>query len=140
MSDFPVDAVIETENLDAGSDSPASARADLYDLAVAVAAIIASANQPNGIPLLTSAGLLRLDQLPSVPLTGDTVPISKGGTAATTAAEARVNLGVIGIGEGIPLETPFYLDAPTNTVYIKATATAVLIMDGSNVLLELPRP
>jgi len=55
---FPTGTVIPTANLDAGTDSPASARADLLETVQAVNSIIASANGNNGVCVLGGGGKL----------------------------------------------------------------------------------
>jgi hypothetical protein len=53
---FPTGTTIPTTNLNAGTDSPASARADLLQAVEAVNDIIASANAENGVLVLTGSG------------------------------------------------------------------------------------
>lgn len=53
---FPTGTVISTTNLDAGTDSPASARADLLQAVEALNDIIASVNDDNGVLVLTGSG------------------------------------------------------------------------------------
>lgn len=53
---FPIGTVISTANLNAGTDSPALARADLLQAVEAVNDIIDSANQENGVLVLTGSG------------------------------------------------------------------------------------
>lgn len=53
---FPIGTVIPTANLNAGTDSPALARADLLQAVEAVNDIIDSANQENGVLVLTGSG------------------------------------------------------------------------------------
>ena len=91
---WPVSDTYTTDNVSAGPDDPNAARSDLYVALGELIDIKAARGEAGGVASLNDAGLVPLDQLPFVPLTGDTVPIAKGGTAGTTAAEARSNLGL----------------------------------------------
>lgn len=62
---FPTGITINTTNLDSGTDSPASARADLYDLAVAVNDIIGSENAANGVLTLDATGKINSTAFPT---------------------------------------------------------------------------
>jgi hypothetical protein len=62
---FPTGTVIPTNNLDAATDSPASARADLLATVEAVNDIIASANDDNGVLVLTGAGHIPSSTIPA---------------------------------------------------------------------------
>jgi hypothetical protein len=62
---FP-SSTISTDNLDSGTDSPALARADIYNAIVALNAIISEANAADGVALLDSSGLYDPTKLPSV--------------------------------------------------------------------------
>jgi len=62
---FPTSTVIDTTNLDAGTDNPATARADLYDAVVALNSIIDSENDPSGVVTLDASGKLRTAQIPT---------------------------------------------------------------------------
>ena len=69
---FPTGTTIDTTNLDSAEDDPSLAREDLYDLAVAVNAIIASANTANGVLVLGSGGKISANYIPTtVNITGD---------------------------------------------------------------------
>lgn len=69
---FPTATVIDTTNLDAGTDSPATARADLYDAVVALNSIIDSENDASGVVTLDASGKLRTAQIPTtVTVTGN---------------------------------------------------------------------
>lgn len=62
---FPTGTQISTANLDSVDDDPSLARADLYNLAVAVNDIIASANAAQGVLVLDASGKITASLLPS---------------------------------------------------------------------------
>ena len=62
---FPTGTTIPTGNLDAGTDSPASARADLLTAVTAVNDIIASANAASGVLVLTGSAKLPSSTIPT---------------------------------------------------------------------------
>jgi hypothetical protein len=62
---FPTGTTIPTNNLDAGTDSPASARADLLAAVTAVNDIIASANAASGVLVLSGSGKLPSSTIPT---------------------------------------------------------------------------
>jgi hypothetical protein len=62
---FPTGTVISTANLDSGDDDPSLARVDLYNMAVAVNAIIASANASQGVLILDGSGKILGNLLPA---------------------------------------------------------------------------
>jgi len=62
---FPTGTTIPTSNLDAGTDSPASARADLLTAVTALNNIIASANADNGVLVLSGSGKLPNTVIPT---------------------------------------------------------------------------
>lgn len=62
---FPTGTTISTANLDSVDDDPSLARADLYNLAVAVNDIIASANAAQGVLVLDASGKITASLLPS---------------------------------------------------------------------------
>jgi hypothetical protein len=62
---FPIGAVIPTANLDSADDDPNAARIDLLALVNAFNALVASANQSLGIPLLTAGGQIENSQIPT---------------------------------------------------------------------------
>ena len=61
---FPTTAVTTT-NLDAGTDSPASARADILDAVTKLNTIIAEANTANGVCVLTSSAKIPSSSIPA---------------------------------------------------------------------------
>jgi hypothetical protein len=61
---FPTGTTIPTTNLDADTDSPASARADLLQAVEAVNDIIASANSASGVLVLTGSGKIPAGAFP----------------------------------------------------------------------------
>lgn len=62
---FPTGTQISTANLDSADDDPSLARADLYNLAVAVNDIIASANAAQGVLVLNASGKIAATYLPT---------------------------------------------------------------------------
>lgn len=62
---FPTGTTISTANLDSADDDPSLARADLYNLAVAVNDIIASANSAQGVLILNASGKVAGAYLPA---------------------------------------------------------------------------
>ena len=62
---FPTGTTISTANLDSGDDDPSLARVDLYNMAVAVNAIIASANAAQGVLILDASGKIAGSLLPA---------------------------------------------------------------------------
>lgn len=62
---FPTGTTISTANLDSNDDDPSLARADLYNLAVAVNDIIASANAAQGVVVLNASGKIAATFLPT---------------------------------------------------------------------------
>ena len=62
---FPTGTTISTANLDSNDDDPSLARADLYNLAVAVNDIIASANAAQGVLVLNGSGKIAGTFLPA---------------------------------------------------------------------------
>ena len=62
---FPTGTTISTANLDAATDSPASARADLLALAQAVNLIIDSENSASGVLVLTGSGKIPSAAIPT---------------------------------------------------------------------------
>lgn len=69
---FPTGTTIPTTNLASGSSDPSLARADLYDLVVAVNAIIAGYNAAQGVLVLNSSGTVSTAYLPpTIAVTGN---------------------------------------------------------------------
>lgn len=69
---FPSATVIDTTNLDSSADDPSLARADLYDLAVAVNSIIDSENSANGVLVLNGNAQITSSQVPAtISVTGN---------------------------------------------------------------------
>jgi hypothetical protein len=62
---FPTGTTISTANLDSPDDDPSLARVDLFNLAVAVNDIIASANSAQGVLILNSSGKIAGTLLPA---------------------------------------------------------------------------
>lgn len=77
---------LTTTNLDNSSDSPANARADLYDTVVAVNDIIASRNTANGVAGLSSSGYVTQSQINPV------LTSSSGLDITLQPASERVNI------------------------------------------------
>jgi hypothetical protein len=62
---FPTGTTISTANLNSGTDDPSLARADLYNLTVAVNAIIASENLADGVLVLDGTGKVPAANFPT---------------------------------------------------------------------------
>lgn len=62
---FPTGQTISTANLDSPDDDPSLARVDLYNMAVAVNDIIASANSAQGVLILDAGGKVAATLLPA---------------------------------------------------------------------------
>jgi hypothetical protein len=62
---FPTGQSISTLNLDSPNDDPSLARVDLYNMAVAVNDIIASANAAQGVLILDGTGKVAATLLPA---------------------------------------------------------------------------
>lgn len=80
---FPT-STIPTTHLDADTDSPASARADLYSAVVALNSIIDGANGASGVPVLNATGKLDGGVLPNT--------LSSTGTMTLAPTNGVVNL------------------------------------------------
>ena len=69
---FPTGTTIPTTNLASGSSDPSLARADLYDLVVAVNAIIESYNAAQGVLVLDGSAKVSTGYMPStIAVTGN---------------------------------------------------------------------
>jgi len=75
---FPTGTVIDTTNLSTAAGDPSLARADLNNMAVAVNAIIASADQNSGIAMLTAIGQYNGSKFPTTITTTSTIAPSSG--------------------------------------------------------------
>jgi hypothetical protein len=62
---FPTGTQIPTTNLDSSDDDPSLARADLYNLVVAVNQLIASQNLASGVAVLDGTAKIAISNLPS---------------------------------------------------------------------------
>jgi len=62
---FPTGTTISTANLDSPDDDPSLARVDLYNMAVALNAIIASVNSAQGVLILNGSGKVAATYLPA---------------------------------------------------------------------------
>jgi hypothetical protein len=61
---FPTGTVISTDNVDSPDDDPSLARADIYNLILAVNQLIASVDAANGVLTLDSGGLISTAFIP----------------------------------------------------------------------------
>jgi len=120
---FPAAPGFTTENLDAGTDSPNAARADLFNALEDLGDIIESANQPGGVPTLTDAGLISLDQMPLIPNPVQVIPPSKGGTGCSSLEEFLEVLGLAG-GMTFNVNAPVYFGDPANNNYFTFDGSA----------------
>lgn len=104
---FPTGTTISTANLDSPDDDPSLARVDLYNLAVAVNDIIASANAAQGVLILDAGGKIAGSLLPA--------------TFTTTAGNLafQPNSGVVSIQKVLRLSQIVTADLGT----VQGTAT-----------------
>jgi hypothetical protein len=75
---FPSGTTISTANLDSADDDPSLARADLYNMAVAVNSIIASENTASGVLVLDGSGQVPSANMPATLNPTSTQTISPG--------------------------------------------------------------
>jgi hypothetical protein len=97
---FPTGTTISTENVDSPDDDPSLARSDIYNLIVAVNAIIASANQNQGVVLLDSGGRINSARLP-------------GNLAPTGTLNLQPSTGVVNVQNVLRLAQLFSEDLGT---------------------------
>jgi hypothetical protein len=75
---FPSGTTISTANLDSADDDPSLARADLYNMAVAVNSIIASENTASGVLVLDGSAQVPSANMPATLNPASTQTISPG--------------------------------------------------------------
>jgi len=102
MSTFPTSPSFVTTNTDAGSDSPAAARADLLNVMNDVAAIIDSAGLADGTAVLDAAGKIPQAQVPITPIATGRWVRQQAGTYTFTvpAGVYSIEVEVWGAGGG----------------------------------------
>lgn len=100
---FPTGTTISTANLDSPDDDPSLARVDLYNLAVAVNNIIASANSTQGVLILGADGKVSTAYLPGTYQT------------ASGSITLQPNSGVVNISKVIRLAQIFTADLGSAT-------------------------
>ena len=116
---FPTGTVISTANLDSPDDDPSLARVDLYNLAVAVNNIIASANGNQGVLILNSSGKIAASLLP----------------ATFTTASGSINIqpgnGVVGLNRVLRLQQTFSADlGSANGTQSPTAGDLIYLVDG----------
>jgi hypothetical protein len=116
---FPTGTVISTANLDSPDDDPSLARVDLYDLAVAVNNIIASANGSQGVLVLNSSGKINGSLLP----------------ATFSTASGSINIqpanGVVGLNRVLRLQQTFSADlGSANGTQSPSAGDVAYLVDG----------
>lgn len=102
MPTWPASPVVTT-NMDAGSDSPATARSDIKTMADDVNLVIAARGVADGIAALDSAGLVPQAEIPITPISGGAPVVfsTPGSTTWTVPAGVyRVKVTVVGAGGG----------------------------------------
>lgn len=95
-------ANVITTNIDAGSDSPATARGDLKAACDELTNVINGRGAADGVASLDSAGLVPVTQLPAVPLLNGIQVISTPGSGTWTvpAGVTVIEVEVVGAGGG----------------------------------------
>jgi len=116
---FPTGTVISTANLDSPDDDPSLARVDLYNLAVAVNNIIASANGNQGVLILNSSGKIAASLLP----------------ATFTTSSGSINIqpdnGVVGLNRVLRLQQTFSADlGSVNGTQTPTAGDLIYLVDG----------
>jgi hypothetical protein len=86
-------STVNTTNLDNASDSPASARADLYSAVVAVNDIIGSRAAASGIASLDASGLVPAAQIPGTLTTSGSADLNLAPDSDRVNITYIVNLG-----------------------------------------------
>jgi hypothetical protein len=77
---FPTGTVISTDNVDSPDDDPSLARADIYNLILAVNQLIASVNAANGVLTLDNGGKVANAFIPgTISVTGNQILSPTGG-------------------------------------------------------------
>jgi len=116
---FPTGTVISTANLDSPDDDPSLARVDLFNLAVAVNNIIASANAAQGVLILNSSGKIAGSLLPATFTT-------QSGNIALQPAN-----GVVSLNRVLRLQQTVTADLGTATGTASPTAgDLIYLVDG----------
>ena len=111
---FPSTA-ISTANLDAGTDDPSLARADLLTAVTDLNSIITEANTAGGVVVLTSSGKIGTSQVPNT--------ISATGTQVLSPSN-----GVVNIQNVLRLST--LTTARANALTTNTTGDIAMISDG----------
>lgn len=87
---FPAGTTIDTTNLSTADGDPSLARADLYDLAQAVNAIISSYNQASGVLVLDNQGLVQSTRIPATLAPQGTLSLNPAGRIVSIANVLRL--------------------------------------------------
>jgi hypothetical protein len=115
---FPTGTSIATANLDSSDDDPSLARADLYNLVVAVNQLIASANIASGVLVLDGSGKVGVSYLPST--------FSQTGTLAL-----QPSAGIVSVNRVLRLSQTYTADLGSATGTTSPTAGDICyLVDG----------
>ena len=82
---------IDTTNLDSQTDSPAAARADLYNAVVALNTIISEGNGANGVAVLNGDGRLNGAQMPQSITPAGGLTLAPANSIVTLNSVLRMN-------------------------------------------------
>lgn len=124
---FPT-TTASTANLDAGSDSPASARADLYLALQLLNQIIESADLADGVPLLDGSGQLQGSQIPS---SVSPANLTLAPTDAVVKIEDRLRLQIMTVTQILALGDPTIGDMCLACTDLTGADPKLAMYDGS---------
>jgi hypothetical protein len=124
---FPT-TTASTANLDAGSDSPASARADLYLALQLLNQIIESADLADGVPLLDGSGKLQGTQIPSS-VSPSTLTLAP--TDAVVKIEDRLRLQIMTHAQILALADPTVGDMCLACTDLTGAAPKLVMYNGT---------
>lgn len=125
---FPT-TTASTTNLDAGTDSPASARADLYLALQLLNQIIESADLAGGVPLLDGGGLLQGDQMP---LAISPANLTLAPSDAVVKIEDRLRLQIMTHAQILALADPTVGDMCLACTDLTGASPKLAMYDGTN--------
>ena len=127
---FPT-AEVNTTNLDAGTDDPSLARADLLDAVQKLNTIISEGGAASGVALLSSSGKLSATQMPtSITATGTQV---LNPTGRVVNIQDVLRLSQLTRTEILALASPVKGDMAFNITGTDSTgAPSLAVYDGSN--------
>jgi len=125
---FPT-TTASTTNLDAGTDSPSSARADLLLALQLLNQIIQSADLASGVPTLDSGGLLKGNQMP---LSINPSTLTLAPTSAVVKIEDRLRLQIMTHAQILALSDPTVGDMCLACTDLTGAAPKLAMYDGTN--------